>query len=153
MTYLITLSLHSWVRWLVLLAGFVAVARAISGTRGRRGWTAADDRAGFFFTMLLDLQVLMGVILYVGLSPITREALRDFSGAMKSTGLRFFAVEHVFGMIVALALAHVGRVRIRKAALSRRHKIALTFFGLAFLAILASIPWPGTPYARPLLRW
>jgi hypothetical protein len=27
------------------------------------------------------------------------------------------------------------------------------FIVLALVAILASIPWPGTPHARPLLRW
>ena len=153
MVYLLTLTLHSWFRWLVLLLGLIALVRAISGMTGRRSWTSIDDRAGFLFTMSLDLQVLIGLILYAWLSPITHEAFRDFSGAMKSIGLRFWAVEHIFGMVVALALAHVGRVRIRKADSSRRHKLALIFFGLAFVAILASIPWPGTPYGRPLLRW
>jgi hypothetical protein len=153
MIYVITLTLHSWLRWLVLVIGLAAVLRAIAGTTGRGPWTPIDNRAGFLFTMLLDLQVLIGLVLYSWLSPITHEAFRDFSGAMKSNGLRFWAVEHIFGMVAALALAHVGRVRIRKADPSRRHKLALIFFGLAFLAILASIPWPGTPYGRPLLRW
>jgi len=153
MTYLITLTIHSWVRWLVLATGLMAVLRAITGTTGRRPWTPADDRSGFFFTMLLDLQVLIGLLLYGWLSPITREALRDFGAAMKSSGLRFWAVEHIFGMVMALALAHVGRVRIRKAQASRRHRLALIFFGLAILVMLATIPWPGTPYGRPLLRW
>jgi hypothetical protein len=153
MTYLITLTLHSWVRWLVLATGLLAVLRAITGASGRRPWTPADDRLAFFFTMLLDLQVLIGLILYAWLSPITHEAFRDIGAAMKSNGLRFWAVEHIFGMVVALSLAHVGRARIRKADFSRRHKIALIFFGLAVLVMLASIPWPGTPYGRPLLRW
>src|SRR6478672_13610737 len=107
MIYLITLTLHSWLRWLVLVMGLIAVLRAVTGTIRRRPWTPGDDRAGFFFTMLLDLQVLIGLLLYAWLSPVTREALRDIGAAMKSNGLRFFAVEHVFGMIIALALAHI----------------------------------------------
>jgi hypothetical protein len=153
MIYLITLTLHSWVRWLVLVTALVAVVRAISGSTSHRPWTPLDDRSAFFFTMMLDLQVLIGLLLYVWLSPLTREAFRDIGAAMKSNGLRFWAVEHIFGMIVALAIAHIGRARIRKADPSRRHKVALIFFGLAFLAIVASIPWPGAPYGRPLLRW
>jgi hypothetical protein len=153
MIYLITLTLHSWIRWLVLVTGLIAVVRAISGTTSRRPWTPLDDRSAFFFTMMLDLQVLIGLLLYAWLSPLTREAFRDIGAAMKSHGLRFWAVEHIFGMIVALAIAHVGRARIRKADPSRRHRVALTFFGLAFLVIVASIPWPGAPYGRPLLRW
>jgi hypothetical protein len=151
MVYLTVLTLHSWLRWLVLITGIFAVARGIHARRG--GWTDADDRAGFWFVMLLDLQVLIGLLLYVWLSPITHEAFRDFGAAMKSGSLRFWAVEHIFGMLVALGLAHVGRVRIRKADISRRGKLAAIFFGLALVAILASIPWPGVPNARPLLRW
>jgi hypothetical protein len=151
MVYLATLALHSWVRWLVVLTGLAAFLRAVCG--GSRAWTGGDDRAGFWFVMLLDLQVLIGLALYVWLSPITHDAFRDVGAAMTSASLRFWAVEHGFGMLVGLALAHVGRVRIRKAEPSRRHRVAAIFFGLALIAILASIPWPGTPNARPLLRW
>ena len=151
MTYLATLTLHSWFRWLVIVLGLLAFLRAIRGKGS--AWTAADDRAGFWFVMLLDLQVLIGLVLYAWLSPITHAAVRDFGAAMKSTSLRFWAVEHGFGMLIAVVLAHVGRVRIRKADVSRRHTLAAIFFGLALVAILASIPWPGTPNARPLLRW
>ena len=151
MGYLLTLTIHSWLRWLVVAAGVVAFARAV--TAGGRRWSSADDRAGLLFSIALDVQVLVGLLLYTWLSPITRDAFRDFGGAMKSGALRFWTVEHIFGMVVGLALVHVGRVRIRKAHDARRHKIAAIFFGLALLAILASVPWPGTPNARPLLRW
>jgi hypothetical protein len=151
MVYLTILAVHSWVRWLVLISGLLAVLRAFRAGRGT--WGAADDRAGFWFVMLLDLQVLIGLALYVWLSPITHEAFRDMGAAMKSSSLRFWAVEHIFGMLIAVAFAHVGRVRIRKAEPARRRRLAVIFFGLAVLAMLASIPWPGTPNGRPLLRW
>ena len=151
MLYLTILPLHSWVRWLVVIAGVAAFARAVSG--GRRPWTRADDRLGFWFVMLLDLQFLIGLTLYAWLSPTTRDAFHDIGAAMKDAGLRFWAVEHIFGMLIALALAHVCRARIRKADPYRRHRVAAIFFGLALVALFASIPWPGTPNARPLLRW
>ena len=151
MVYLTILAVHSWVRWLVLISGVLAVARALRAGRG--AWSAADDRAGFWFVMLLDLQVVIGLLLYTWLSPITHEAFASMGAAMKSSSLRFWAVEHVFGMVVALAFAHIGRVRIRKAEPARRRKVAAIFFGLALLALLASIPWPGTPNGRPLVRW
>jgi hypothetical protein len=151
MVYLTILAVHSWVRWLVLISGLLAVGRALRGSRG--AWSAADDRTGFWFVMLLDLQVLIGLALYAWLSPITHEAFRDMGAAMKSSSLRFWAVEHIVGMLLAVAFAHVGRVRIRKADPARRRRIATIFFGLALLVILASIPWPGTPNGRPLLRW
>jgi hypothetical protein len=80
--------------------------------------------------------------------------MQDFGGAMANSALRFWAVEHLFGMLVAMVLAHVGRARVRRVSSdSRKHKVAAIFFTLALLTILASIPWPGTVAGRPLLRW
>lgn len=147
------LVLHSLLRWLVLLAGLLAVARAVGGVNTRRPWTPVDDKAGVWFTIALDVQLLLGLVLYGALSPVTASAFVDMAAAMREASVRFFAVEHPFGMIVAIALVHIGRVRIRKAATSeQRHRSALVFFGLAMLVILLSVPWPIGPAARPLLR-
>jgi hypothetical protein len=152
--YPTVLLLHSLVRWLVLLAGALAAARGIGGWRSGRPWTLTDERAGTWFTIALDLQFLLGLVLYFLLSPITSAALHDFSGAMANSALRFWAVEHVTGMVIGIALAHIGRTRIHKTGDDRRrHRLAALFFTLALIVILASIPWPGTPYARPLFRW
>jgi hypothetical protein len=147
------LTFHSLLRWIVILAGLLAFIRAAAGASGRKSWTPADDRAGFWFSIALDVQFLVGLVLYFFLSPLTAAALNNFGGAMKDSTLRFFAVEHVFGMLIAIALVHIGRARARKADSFRRHKVAAIFFGLALIAILVAIPWPGTPNARPLVRW
>jgi len=153
MLYAIVLTIHSWLRWIVLLAGIAAFVRSAVGASRRATWTPADDRAGFWFTTVLDAQVLLGLVLYIFLSPFTHAAFRDLGGAMSNSGLRFWAVEHVFGVIVGVALAHVGRVRARKTDSLRRHRVVAIFFGLALVAIVAAIPWPGMPAGRPLLRW
>jgi len=152
--YLLTLALHSLLRWAVIAAGLMAVGRAVGGMRRRRDWTAADTSAGRWFVVALDVQLLLGLALYLALSPMTRIAFADMGAAMANSALRFWAVEHLLGMLVAVALAHVGRVRLRRTAEgSRRHRIAAIFFGLALLAILITIPWPGMPAARPLFRF
>ena len=142
---------------MVLLAGLVAVARGIAGWRSGRPWTLSDDRAGWWFLTSLDVQMLLGLLLYFVLSPITSAALQDFGAAMGNSALRFWSVEHVFGMGIAIVLAHIGRARIRRAGKegndTRRHRLAVVFFMLALIAIIASIPWPGTPNGRPLGRW
>jgi hypothetical protein len=151
--YNAALATHSWLRWAVLLLGVLAVGRALAGHIGGKPWTRTDDRTGRFFTTALDVQMLLGVLLYFALSPITREGLRDVGAAMGNAGMRFWTIEHPFGMLVGLALAHVGRARIRKTAdTMRRHRVALIFFTLAMIAILATMPWPGRLYGRPLFR-
>ena len=151
--YDLVLLAHSWLRWLVLLAGLAAIARAVSGVNTRRPWTPLDDRGGMWFTASLDLQLLLGLLLYGFLSPVTQSAFVDMAAAMRAAPVRFFAVEHPVGMIAAIALAHIGRVRIRKASDSEsRHKRALVFFGLALLVLLLSMPWPIGPGARSLFR-
>jgi hypothetical protein len=153
MLYAIVLTIHSWLRWGVLLAGLVAFIRSALGASRRAAWTPADDRAGFWFSAVLDAQFLLGLVLYIFLSPFTRAAFGDIGEAMSNSGLRFWAVEHAFGMVIGVALVHVGRVRARKTDSLRRHRVVAIFFGLALVAILVSIPWPGMPAGRPLLRW
>jgi hypothetical protein len=151
--YTTVMFLHALMRWAVLGTGVFAAIRGISGWRSGRPWTLADDRSALWFTSALDLQMLLGLLLYFWLSPITTAAMHDFGGAMGNSGLRFWAIEHPFGMILGIALAHIGRGRLKKISNdARRHRTAAIFFILALLVIVASIPWPGSPNGRPLLR-
>ncbi len=153
MTYTIVLYSHTWLRWVVLAFGATGLAMAWwSVAKGRSPRAEGTLRRAFVAT--LDLQFLLGLALYVFLSPYTLAAREDLRAAMKNSLLRFFAVEHLVGMVLALALVHVAAVRSRRAAdpaLGRRRwAIGLT---IAVLIVLASIPWPFLPYGRPLFRW
>jgi hypothetical protein len=152
--YTAFLVLHSALRWVAILLGLWAVAGAVGGANARRDWTPADDARGRWFVMSLDVQLLIGLALYLGLGPYFTLGINDVAGTMRSPQIRFFFVEHPFGMLVAIALAHVGRVKSRRAPDAlRRHKSAAAFFGLALLVILLSTPWPFSPGARALFRW
>jgi hypothetical protein len=171
--YPLVLRAHSLLRWAVLLAGVWAVAAAASGWLTGRAWTPADARAARRFATALDLQVTLGLLLYVGLSPLTRAAFR-VPGAARAAEVRFFAGWHLAAMLAATACAHVGAVAAQRAttdvhavnavgtsaggvagapavaaaAADRpRHRTALLWSGLALAAILAGVPW-----WRPLLR-
>jgi hypothetical protein len=151
--YTAFLLIHSTLRWVALALALLALVRAIRGVTGRREWLPADSAIGGWFTGSVDLQLLLGLVLYIFLSPFTKEAFADFGAAMRNAPLRFFAVEHIAGMIVAVALTHVGRARSKRAGPAvQRHKSALVFYALALVIMLLSIPWPGTPGGRPLIR-
>lgn len=147
--YDIVLSLHNLVRWLVLAAAIFAVMRAISGWVGRSVWTPSSTVPGRVFTISLDVQFLLGILLYAVLSPVTRQAFADMASAMGQREIRFFVAEHTAFMVLALIVAHVGKVMAPKAATDTlKYRRAAIWYGVATLLILAGMPW-----WRPLLRF
>ena len=151
--YTALLTVHSYLRWVVLIAALAVVARALAATVAGRAWTARDDTAVRVFSISLDIQMLIGLIIYFVLSPFTYPAWGDLAATMRDDAVRFIVIEHQTGMLIAVALTHIGVARVRKNANpARRPRTALIFFGLALLMMLASIPWPGMPAGRPLLR-
>ena len=149
--YTTILIVHSWVRWIALVTGFGATLAAITGRTDSRDSPA--DRWGLFLIMALDIQMLLGLMLYLGLSPNMKEILAHFGDAMKDPATRFWAVEHITAMFAAVVVAHVGRVLARKAKTpdSKRRRL-LVCFSLATILMLAGIPWPGRPGGRVLFR-
>lgn len=153
MLYSILLPVHSLVRWLLVIAVVVAVVRAFMGWFGKKAFTTLDNKIGLTFTSLMDLQLLIGLILYV-ISPILQTAFQNFGGAMGNTQMRFFAVEHILMMVIAVVLAHVGRALSKKAPTDLlKHRRAAIWFGLALLVLLLAIPWPFSPVSRPWIRF
>jgi len=149
--YAHVLAVHSWLRWLALVA---AVGTTFAALRGQVGTNnSVADRWGMFTVTALDLQMLLGLILYLALSPNMGPILENFPAAMKDPALRFWAVEHISAMMGAVILAHAGRVLARKArsADAKRTRL-LACFGLATVLILLGMPWPGRPGGRPLFR-
>ena len=62
---------------------------------------------------------------------------------MKDSVARFFAIEHMIGMLIAIILIHIGYSYSKKNVSDTiKHKRTVLLFGLALLIILISIPWP-----------
>lgn len=136
------LLVHSVLRWAILLSAVWAVFRAWKGVSGNTPFTAADNKAGLFFLIFMDLQLLVGLVLYFT-SPLIKAARADMGATMKDSVLRFFSVEHVLMAVLALVFVHIGRSKVKKAPTdAAKHKKGLIFFGIALLIILLMIPWP-----------
>jgi len=150
--FTLVLVLHSWIRWIALVA---TVGVAFAAVRGKvEGSSSIADRWAMVSMMALDVQMLLGLVLYLGLSPNMREILNHFGESMRRADLRFYAVEHITAMAAAVVLSHVGRVLARRAATpaAKRRRLLVTF-GLAAVLIIIGIPWPGRPGGRPLFRY
>lgn len=154
MFYTIVLSLHNILRWVVLIAALLTIIRSINGLRFKRGWTGSDNKTSMWYVSFLDIQLLLGLLLYFVLSPVTTAALQNFGGAMGNSSVRFFLVEHSVMMFIAVVVAHIGRTMVKRAAnAASKHRRNAIWMAISIIIVLVSIPWPFYPAARPLLRF
>ena len=141
------LTLHSILRWVVLAAALWAVFRFVSGWLSRRKFTEGDATARKVFTITLDVQFLLGLILLF-ISPIIAMLVDDFSAGMKTPEIRRIGMEHTLLMLASLTLAHIGAARSKKGTDdTARLRSGAIFFLLSLVAMLAGIPW-----WRPMMR-
>ena len=151
--YAWVLTVHSWVRWLILLAWLVVMVRSLTAWRQARPWSAQDRRWLSVLLGLADVQLLLGLALLIVLSPTTRRFFQEGAQALADTHVSYWFMEHAVPMIVAVFLMHVGHVFVRRGRSDRsRHLRTLLLFGLAGLIVLASTPWPFSPVGRPWFR-
>jgi hypothetical protein len=144
---------HNWLRWIALFAVLFAFLRAMSGAFGVRPFDALDRKASLIATIVMDVQFTLGLLLYIVWSPVVKTAMQDMGAAMKNPELRYFAVEHITVMVLALAFVHIGKVMAKKAtAHASKHRRAALWYGLALLLMLVRTPWPMTSVARPWFR-
>lgn len=148
----IVLILHNLLRWAVVILGLWTLINALTGYFGKRTYSANDNRSNLFFMISCDIQLLIGIALYINNGWFNR--LKDMGNNMKDPYLRFFTIEHLTLMLAAWVLVHIGRATVKSAATdAAKHKKMLLFFGFAIVLIIAAIPWPfrqaiGRPYFR-----
>lgn len=151
--YALVLIAHSWLRYAVLGLGLWLIVLSARGLFASASWSARDEKLHKAFLGTLDTQLLLGLVLYFVLSPFSSVALSDFGTAMKNPQLRFWGVEHIATMLIAVVVAHAGRARSRRREGKLRFKSVL-ITQLAWLVLtLAAIPWPGLDIGRPLFRY
>lgn len=141
-TYSLLVHLHSIGRWIVLLLLLIAIFNSL--VAGKRPWIRTDARTGTILVIFADLMLLLGLaIWYFGPKGYKYIESMGLSGVMKNSMTRFFAVEHLVMMLIAIILIHIGKVQGRKPISDRaKHRRTLIFYLLALIIILAAIPWP-----------
>ncbi len=146
--YLFLKGLHSLLRWVVVLGGLFAIVTVVRGLLTRAAWGGTERLAGTLFTRALNIQFVLGIILFV-VSPLIRGALSNMGAAMGNDTLRFFTVEHTTFMLLAVVAAEVGNGLARRATTDRAKFVRASIgFVLAGVLIVFGIPW-----GRSLVPW
>jgi hypothetical protein len=132
---LILLEIHSILRWIIVLVGFIAIIKFLIGWVRRSEFGNMDRGLSSGFSGLVDLQVTLGLLYFL---------ITGFAGA----GFPIFRIEHAVTMLLAAAAAHV------PAMLSKRafNKYAVGLFAILGALVLiyigvARLPggWNRTP--------
>ena len=145
--------IHSWTRWAVLFGAGLLMWRTIGGWILKRTWTGYDNHLVWAYNQVFGYQLLFGITLYMGLSPMTKASFLNWSSAMGNPVLKFWSVHHMTLMISAFAVFQIGKhLTYTKASIERRHRgMALTMLSSTAI-VLCGIPWPFLVYGRPWIR-
>ena len=140
------LHLHSTLRYVIIILFLISIFKSLGA--GNKPFTNAHKKIGLFLMIFFDINVLIGLVQWFtggttgawGLPAIQNNGM---GVVMQDATMRFFAVEHLLGMLLALVLVHIGyKVSKKNISDAKKHSKTALFYILAFIITLASIPWP-----------
>jgi len=140
MNYIFLQDIHSYFRYIILLFILLAFLDAVIGLISGKAYSKSSKLFAVGGLVFSHVQLVAGLSLYL---------LKDWlellmsGGAMENAQTRFFTVEHISMMIIAIALVTIGYSRAKRVEESKRkfRSIAI-FYGVAIVIIFAMIPWP-----------
>lgn len=126
--------LHSALRWVILILLIICIVQAF--TKNEK-----IAKTSLWLLISSHLMLVLGLFQYfnsevVGFSMIER--LGGFGNVMKDSFARFWVVEHISVMIIAIILITMARGRAK----TLKFGPAMWMYLIALLLILAAVPWP-----------
>jgi hypothetical protein len=148
------LSIHTLLRWLVLISLLIAIVRAYRGWLSNKPFTKADNTLRHTTATIAHIQLILGLWLYF-ISPIVSYFLKNFSEAVHMREIRFFGMEHITMMVIAIILITIGSAKAKRAATDKeKFKTMAIWYSIGLVIIFLSIPWEYSPFtSRPYFRW
>lgn len=126
--------LHSALRWVILILLVICLIQAF--TKNEK-----ITKTSLWLLISSHIMLLLGLFQYfnsetVGFHMIER--LGGFGNVMKDSFARFWVVEHISVMIIAIILITMARGRAK----TLKFGPAMWMYLIALLLILAAVPWP-----------
>ena len=129
----ILVPVHSILRWILMLLLFASLIKSIQGLMSKRAFTGADNKISLFLMIAAHTQLVVGLVLYIPWVSMDSSIPE----------VRFFKMEHLTMMLLAIALITIGRIRSKKAADAHKKFRNLFIYNLlALILIILAIPWP-----------
>ncbi len=133
--YSFFLQLHSGFRYIVLLLLLAAIIRAWADWLGKKQYSEGNRKLNLFAMISLHTQLLIGLVLYF-LSPLVQFT----GGMMKDNNVRYWTVEHLTAMLIAIILVTIGHSKSKKTTLPEgKHKTIAIYYTLALGIIVVTI--------------
>lgn len=152
MSYSHWLIFHSYYRWLVLIAMLIQLLWIYWQHKHKRIFKASDWQLLLGFTLLYNIQLLLGWLLYCS-SPISMGFWQDLPANLKNRQLRFFGLEHMSMMTLGILLFNVLTIIAKKKIGSPAFSYLWKRIIWIYLIILCSVPWSFSPLtSRPNFR-
>ncbi|SMO40725.1 cytochrome B [Solitalea koreensis] len=135
------LHLHSILRWLALILLIVSVAKAVSAwSSSNKIYTEGDRKLNLFTLISMHTQLIVGFVLY-----FLSDKVQFNASTMKDSAIRYFTVEHVFMMIIAIVFITIGYSKSKRLDIGfEKHKKIAIFYGLGLITILVALS--AAPY-------
>ena len=128
------LHLHNLLRWVILITLILSIAKLMTKQDALK--TSKILLISAHTTLVLGLyQYFFGPVGFQLISQAAggmKEVIKDAAG-------RFWAVEHILSMVIAIVLITIGHIKYKRGG---KPSTTSTFYLIALLLILSAIPWP-----------
>lgn len=126
------LHLHNLLRWIIVILLLLTILQAY-----RRQPQLL--KTSLWLMIASHITLLLGIYQWLngelGLALIEKNGMGE---VMKTPAYRFWAVEHITAMLIAILLITIARGSVK----NQRFRSATWLYLIAFILILVSIPWP-----------
>lgn len=130
---------HSGLRWILLIVLVGAVVQALMNLKGDKPF---NRKLSLFTLIFAHIQLVIGLTMYF-LNDWYKALPAEVTDQATKSVHRFFQMEHIAMMILAIVLITIGNSRAKKGATDKaKYKTIAIWYGIALLLILAAIPWP-----------
>lgn len=128
------IHLHNVLRWVILILLLISLIQSFTKNGG-------IQKTSLWLLIAAHITLILGLFQYfnsqaVGFHMI--ENMGGFGAVMKDSFARFWVVEHITVMIIAIALITVARGKAK----TLNYNAAKWLYLVALILILAAVPWP-----------